>query len=209
MVVSLTVRMDTLDLRNAADELVTGRHVDNLQGLLKGTRTPAWDPGPIDGLGGPLTRQAVVAFQADTGLEADAIVGPLTWGELVPFPRLPPQELPPDDLPRTIPVDVTGEFSGLGPQPSFEVLIAEVVAEVIRRHPGDPFAEGGPERTDTAARQSGNDGVILVRRGVFGDDALAGHEYTVNAEDRGGEWVVTSASVVRICRRGADGELCV
>lgn len=209
MVVSLTVRMDTVDLRNAADEFVTGRHVDNLQGLLKGTRTPAWDPGPIDGLGGPMTRQAVVAFQADTGLEADAIVGPLTWGELVPFPRLPPQELPPDDLPRTTPVDATGEFSGLGPQPSFEVLIAEVVAEVVRRHPGDPFAEGGPERTDTAARQSGNEGVILVRREVFGDDALAGHEYTVNAEDRGGEWVVTSASVVRICRRGADGELCV
>ena len=209
MVVSLTVRMDTVDLRNAAVELVTGRHVDNLQGLLKGTRTPAWDPGPIDGLGGPLTRQAVVAFQTDTGLDPDAIVGPITWGELIPFPRLPPEELPPDDLPRTTPVDATAEFAGIGPQPSFEVLVAEVVAEVVRRHPGDPFAEGGPERTDTAARQSGNEGVILVRRGVFGDDALAGHEYTVNAEDRGGEWVVTSASVVRICRRGADGELCV
>lgn len=209
MVVSLTVRMDTVDLRNAAVELVTGSHVDNLQGLLKGTRTPQWDPGPIDGLGGPLTRQAVVAFQADTGLEADAIVGPITWGELIPFPRFPPEDLPPDDRPRTTPVDATAEFSGLGAQPSFEALIAEVVAEVVRRHPGDPFVEGGPEGTDTAARQSGSEGVILVRRGVFGDDALAGHEYTVQAEERGGEWVVTSASVVRICRRGADGELCV
>lgn len=209
MVVSLTVHMDTVDLRNAAVELVTGSHVDNLQGLLKGTRTPQWDPGPIDGVGGPLTRQAVVAFQADTGLEADAIVGPITWGELIPFPRLPPEDLPPDDRPRTTPVDATAEFAGVGAQPSFEVLIAEVVAEVVRRHPGDPFVEGGPERTDTAARQSGSEGVILVRRGVSGDDALAGHEYTVNAEERAGGWVVTSASRVRICRRGADGELCV
>lgn len=209
MIVSLTVRMDTLDLRNAATELVAGRHVDNLQGLLKGTRRSEWDPGPIDGLGGPLTRQAVVAFQADTGLDADAIVGPITWGELIPFPRLPPEELPPDDRPRTTPVDAAAEFADLGAQPSFEVLIAEVVAEVVRRLPGDPFVEGGPEETHAAARQSRNEGVILVRREVFGDDALAGYEYTVNAEDRGGEWVVTSASKVRICWRGAAGEACV
>jgi hypothetical protein len=60
MVVSLTVRMDPLDLRNAATELVAGRHVDNLQGLLNGTRRSEWDPGPIDGLGGPLTSEACV-----------------------------------------------------------------------------------------------------------------------------------------------------
>lgn len=77
--------MEFVDLRDAQHEVVSGRHVDNLQGLLKGTRNPAWDPGPIDGLGGPRTKAAVVAFQRANGLEPDAIVGPLTWGRLIPF----------------------------------------------------------------------------------------------------------------------------
>ncbi|MGI9023750.1 MAG: peptidoglycan-binding domain-containing protein [Acidimicrobiales bacterium] len=53
--------------------------------LLKGTRNSAWDPGPIDGLGGPRTKAAAVAFQGANSLTQDAIVGPLTWGKLIPF----------------------------------------------------------------------------------------------------------------------------
>ena len=83
--VQVTVQMDTIDLRRAEDTNLEGRHVDNLQGLLAGTRFPEFDPGPIDGLGGPRTRAAVIAFQVANGLDADAIVGPLTWGALVPF----------------------------------------------------------------------------------------------------------------------------
>ena len=45
---SVTVNMDFIDLRSAESSLVLGRHVDNLQGLLKGTRNGAWDPGPLD-----------------------------------------------------------------------------------------------------------------------------------------------------------------
>ena len=82
---SVAVDMEVLDLRSAESDLVTGRHVDNLQGLLKGTRTAAWDPGSIDGLGGPHTKEAVIAFQGANGLAPDAIVGPLTWGALIPF----------------------------------------------------------------------------------------------------------------------------
>ena len=82
---SVSVKMDFVDLRNAQNALVLGRHVDNLQGLLKGTRNSAWDPGPIDGLGGPRTKAAVVAFQGANSLAQDAIVGPLTWGKLIPF----------------------------------------------------------------------------------------------------------------------------
>ncbi|MDQ4068299.1 MAG: peptidoglycan-binding protein [Actinomycetota bacterium] len=82
---TIAVQMDTIDLTHAEGSLVKGRHVDNLQGLLKGTRNRSWDPGPIDGLGGPRTKAAVVAFQGSNGLEPDAIVGPLTWGRLIPF----------------------------------------------------------------------------------------------------------------------------
>ena len=82
---SVTVNMDFIDLRSAESSLVLGRHVDNLQGLLKGTRNGAWDPGPIDGLGGPRTKAAVIAFQGANSLAQDAIVGPLTWGTLIPF----------------------------------------------------------------------------------------------------------------------------
>jgi len=82
---SVTVNMEYVDLRNAESAMVLGRHVDNLQGLLKGVRDPALDPGPIDGLGGPRTRAAVVAFQGASSLAQDAIVGPLTWGKLIAF----------------------------------------------------------------------------------------------------------------------------
>jgi len=82
---SVTVNMDFIDLRNPDRTLVLGRHVDNLQGLLKAGRNPAWDPGPIDGRGGARTKAAVLAFQGANSLDQDAIVGPLTWGTLIPF----------------------------------------------------------------------------------------------------------------------------
>ena len=81
----LTVAMDTIDLRNAGNVVVSGRHVDNLQGLLKATRVPQWDPGPVDGLGGPRTRESVRVFQVSNRLAPDMIVGPLTWGRLIPY----------------------------------------------------------------------------------------------------------------------------
>lgn len=81
----VTVDMDAIDLRDAQRAPVRGRHVDNLQGLLAATRSPASDPGPIDGVGGSRTRAAVLAFQSAAGLAADAVVGPMTWRALIPF----------------------------------------------------------------------------------------------------------------------------
>jgi peptidoglycan hydrolase-like protein with peptidoglycan-binding domain len=81
----VTVNMDTIDLRKADETIVKGKHVDNLQGLLKATRKSDQDPGPIDGLGGKRTKAAVLAFQGANNLAKDAIVGPLTWGKLIAF----------------------------------------------------------------------------------------------------------------------------
>ncbi len=53
--------------------------VRTLQHLLRARgRTVA-----VDGIFGPLTRAAVVAFQQSKGLLVDGIVGPQTWGALI------------------------------------------------------------------------------------------------------------------------------
>ncbi len=41
-----------------------------------------YSPGQVDGLYGPRTRHAVVAFQAAHGLQVDGVVGPRTWAAL-------------------------------------------------------------------------------------------------------------------------------
>jgi peptidoglycan hydrolase-like protein with peptidoglycan-binding domain len=90
--VRVTVTMDVIDLRDADERLVRGRHVDNLQGLLtaaaRSANNPDFDPRGIDGLGGRNTKNAVERFQDEQDVEDDdrGIVGRETWEKLIPFP---------------------------------------------------------------------------------------------------------------------------
>jgi peptidoglycan hydrolase-like protein with peptidoglycan-binding domain len=63
---------------------------------------PALNP---DGVFGPLTQQAAVAFQTRTGLDPDGIVGPLTWTELDKAPGGDGPEPTPERLPLYSPGD--------------------------------------------------------------------------------------------------------
>ena len=56
-----------------------GNAVYLLQQILKVYGYPPYDPGPLDGIFGPLTEAAVKNYQGDYGLQVDGIVGPKTW----------------------------------------------------------------------------------------------------------------------------------
>ncbi len=53
-----------------------GPEVNVLQGFLQQF---GYDPGPIDGIFGPKTRESVISFQRDYGLLPNGIAGPQTW----------------------------------------------------------------------------------------------------------------------------------
>jgi len=57
----------------------TGPEVAQVQRMLA---ERGYDPGPVDGIFGPRTRQAVISFQEAHGLARDGIVGPLTLAAL-------------------------------------------------------------------------------------------------------------------------------
>lgn len=77
-------RLDPPQVRNGS----TGNAVRMLQEILSFFGYPPYDPGPVDGIFGPLTESAVRNFQGDyydcdgAKLDVDGIVGPKTWGAL-------------------------------------------------------------------------------------------------------------------------------
>lgn len=70
--------METLRLGSA------GPSVRLIQSLLARI---GYNPGPIDGIFGQQTRQAVIQYQRDNGLTPDGIVGPATWNSFERFLR--------------------------------------------------------------------------------------------------------------------------
>lgn len=111
--------------------------------LQRGSRGPAvrvlqesliklgYNPGPVDGIFGPLTEAAVKAFQNDRQIDVDGIVGPVTWGEIAKaLAALPPPPAPgipgePANLPapeshtptEEIPYNLLVEMVPMGPAP--------------------------------------------------------------------------------------------
>ncbi|MEU5366434.1 peptidoglycan-binding protein [Streptomyces sp. NPDC005925] len=57
----------------------TGPEVIEVQCLLS---RAGFSPGDIDGIFGPMTQRAVKRFQTREGLEADGVIGPLSWEAL-------------------------------------------------------------------------------------------------------------------------------
>ena len=63
----------------------TGNHVYLVQEILKSYSYPPFDPGPVDGIFGPLTKAAVENYQDGAvdyfgnELKVDGVVGPVTW----------------------------------------------------------------------------------------------------------------------------------
>ncbi|MBX7096221.1 MAG: peptidoglycan-binding protein [Myxococcaceae bacterium] len=60
----------------------TGSRGPEVSELQQKLADAGFDPGPVDGQFGPMTRAAVRAFQEANGLTVDGIVGPLTWAAL-------------------------------------------------------------------------------------------------------------------------------
>jgi hypothetical protein len=78
----VTVTLPILDLRGAANQPITDPSVPNLKALLVAHGTLN-SPAPWTREADGAVHDAVVTFQQNTSLTADAIVGPATWGALL------------------------------------------------------------------------------------------------------------------------------
>lgn len=67
---------------SAAAILYQGDRGDEVAVMQELLNLLGYNPGPIDGIFGPLTARALLAFQGDAGLVQDGICGPLTWSAL-------------------------------------------------------------------------------------------------------------------------------
>jgi len=71
--------------------------------------------GGIDGIFGEKTRQAVIAFQSAQGLQADGIVGPLTWNAIQKLSAVAPI---PIAAPAPAPANLPAKVPMVTPQPA-------------------------------------------------------------------------------------------
>lgn len=106
-----------------------GPSVRHLQELLKNA---GYDPGTVDGIFGPKTQAAVMAFQRDSHIAVDGIVGIRTWTALGvncgATPTPPPHTCPAGTMPYTIRAGDT--FYNLAPR------FNTTVDAIMRANPG-------------------------------------------------------------------------
>jgi len=62
--------------------LYVGKRGSDVRELQSALHSLGYDPGPIDGIFGKLTKSAVIKFQAEKGIIVDGIVGPQTLGKM-------------------------------------------------------------------------------------------------------------------------------
>jgi N-acetylmuramoyl-L-alanine amidase len=83
LLVAVTTLVVILPFQATAAPLIReGSLGDYVETLQKCLLELGYDPGPVDGDFGPLTKAALKAFQSSSGLYPDGICGPLTWAAL-------------------------------------------------------------------------------------------------------------------------------
>ncbi len=138
---------DGLDLERIGEGLgfgegqqVPGPTVESRPTLKRGSRGPSVvelqgrldergaDPAlATDGIFGPLTKAAVIAFQSANDLVPDGIVGPLTWGALTAGRRVEPPDVDPlADLP----VKVVGHGSSEAAVAAAKIAAVELFGDL-------------------------------------------------------------------------------
>ena len=60
----------------------SGMTVEEVRSVQSRLKQIGIDPGPIDGIMGPMTESAIIAFKRKVGLRARPYVGPITWKKL-------------------------------------------------------------------------------------------------------------------------------
>lgn len=95
-------------------------------------RDNGFDPGAIDGVFGPLTRQATIAFQHAHTLVEDGIAGPLTIGKAKALGFDAPAEPPPGPAPHAPGESPQGPASNDFPlRPTFAVLVSTAQRQAL------------------------------------------------------------------------------
>ena len=178
---------------------------DEVRGVQARLRRLGFRPGPIDGLFGPLTEDAVVRFQTTRGLSRDGVVGPATRRSLLARPvgrrsrpassrvrrgsrdrRAPVQTTTQERAPRVVAPHVSH-----GPAPELVAGLGALAAALLL---GSAWLLAGRRRGDPAARRDRTPATLLrpgivcaALLAVFAIGAVAGALFAARAApgDRG------------------------
>jgi peptidoglycan hydrolase-like protein with peptidoglycan-binding domain/DNA invertase Pin-like site-specific DNA recombinase len=162
---------DTAQLQRGAGYGDKAAQTAPVRVLQQKLRALGWQPGPVDGLFGPMTEAAVVRFQKDAGLMVDAIVGPQTQRAL--------------DRARTSPLRRGVGYAQPDGSPRVQVLQHQLRRHGFRPGPIDGIFGPRTEAALTRFQRTGGlpaNGVVTQRTGLLLAGAEKATEPTVKAE---------------------------